>query len=549
MTEGECVVDLNVMRSHSGTSAGVTVAVWLAIGLTAVSAGCASPGRGPLTLIHYGKVHATIVVADNAAKQVMRAAETFQKIAKQMTGASVPIRKESAFDGSSIPVLVGMSEAARRYGVAVRQDPRLPDHYVIRSAAGYLALIGNDAHEFRASIYAVYDFFERLGCGWYGPDPLWRVIQKRKVLRVGRLNVDERPAFLHRRIWMHRMPSQELRDAWRQGGRSLRAYHNHKRLIPRQKHQKDHADWFGPKQLCLTHPEVIRRIAAQFAAQIDKLPPRVVRSFSLSANDCGGFCRCDRCAAVGNVSARMVCFANEIARELDKTHAGRFILTSLAYWFTHGPPRPMIQAHPAVCIMLVNEGNHAKPLEEPEPPQIARKGRCNTRELRAFHGWQKTGGLRAIYEWWIPVIGSKVWRDIPWYSGETALRNLRFWQQGGVRYVFYESQRERNGGFPLRWPLYYVGARGLWNPELTARQIMNEACRKLYGRAAEPMRNYYEALERAMYTPEIEARASAHLARAAPMADDEPARKRIRVETRLWQTARKALAHIRQDGK
>ncbi len=65
------------------------------------------------------------------------------------------------------------------------------------------------------------------------------------------------------------------------------------------------------------------------------------------------------------------------------------------------------------------------PMTFPERPEITGRDRCNTRELKAFDRWCKTGGLTGMYEWWIPGAHNKNSRRVPWCSGETALRNLR----------------------------------------------------------------------------------------------------------------------------
>ena len=92
----------------------------------------------------------------------------------------------------------------------------------------------------------------------------------------------------------------------------------------------------------------------------------------------------------------------------------------------HEPPNPMIKAHPSVKVMMVNEGNHSKPLDQPEDPQVARRtGRNNTREVTDMAGWKETGALAGVYEWWIPnIVGkgkNRPWRVAPWYLGNWKL--------------------------------------------------------------------------------------------------------------------------------
>jgi hypothetical protein len=88
-----------------------------------------------------------------------------------------------------------------------------------------------------------------------------------------------------------------------------------------------------------------------------------------------------------------------------------------------------------------------------------------------------------------PDCNNEVWKEVPWYSGETSMRNLRWWKRAGVRFVTYQTATRigpacRCKAFVLR------RRRGMWNPELTAEQIMREACTKLHGPASEPMRNF-----------------------------------------------------------
>ena len=356
-----------------------------------------------------------------------------------------------------------------------------------------------------------------------------------QTLAVEPFQSDERPAFRYRHIWMVKDPV--LQDAWRLGGWHVTSGHALERLVPAKVYAAAHPDYYGPghHQPCLTHPEVLAIVVKHCREELDRKPG--VLSFSLSANDNKVYCECARCQAVGNISARMLNFANNVARELAKTHPHRYLLTFLAYWLAHDTPAPMLKAEPGVCVMQVNEGNRLRSWERLEPKkfQTLERNDNNYREVTAFAGWRQTGAIMAIYEWWIPGCKQPEWQRVPWYSGETALQNLRYWKRNDVKYITYESGYERGDGFPIRWPLYYVGARGLWNPELTSKQIMSEACAKLYGPAAQPMLRFYETIEQAttevpptlrgfawhlpspasIYLPPIEARATAALDEAS----------------------------------
>ena len=520
-------------------------------------------------LAQEGKPRAVIIVADGANRNTTDAAAVLQKVVAQMTGAQLPVRLVSEYHKEAAPIFVGMSPPVRAAGIEVTQDADGEERYVISVDAERVVLAGNDGGRLRGSVFAVYDLLERLGCGWYGPDPVYHVVPRRTTLSVQPLRSDERAAFRYRHIWMVKDPV--LQDAWRLGGWHVKSGHAFDALVPAKQYAEEHPDYFGPghHQPCLTHPDVLAIVVKHCRDELDRRPG--VISFSLSANDNKVYCECARCQAVGNISTRMLNFANSVARELAKTHPNRYLLTFLAYWLAHDAPSPVLKAEPGVCVMQVNEGNHLRPWDRLEPKkfQTLENNNNNYREVTAFEGWRQTGATLAIYEWWIPGCQKPEWQSVPWYSGETALRNLRYWKRNDVKFITYESGYESGSGFPIRWPLYYVGARGLWNPGLTATQIMTEACTKLYGPAAQPMLRFYETIERAtedvpptirgyawrlpkpenIYLPPIEATATAALDEAASTKADADIQARIAQERAMWENARVVLAKARANKK
>ena len=536
----------------------------------------ASLAADQIVLVEDGQAKAVIVYRGGAAS----AATALRLGIEKMTGVSLELISEANFTNQGTAIIVGQTELARQAGIDIQQYYWAGDHYVIRtentSFAQHVYLVGNDDYQLTGTTYAAYDLLQRLGCGWYGPDqkPLWEVIPQRSTLALGPLNVDERPAFLMRRIWG--AWSGKLGYAWRLGGIEIPSGHSLEYLVPSNQYPQYYD---GHGQPCLACPEVVDIILKQFRDTLDTSQGRVV-PFSLSANDNPDFHNCPQCLAIGNESAQIIYFANSIARELSKTHPNRFILSFLAYWPTHDVPNPIIRTEPPVYVTMVGEGNHMQPLDNmPEPPQIAALPFNNTREVTDFTGWRQTGGLVGIYEWWVPgipcgwvpsITNATYWKQMPWYSGETALRNLRYWHKGGVRYVIYEAWANDGDAHPERWPLFYVGARGLWDPKVTSDQVMAEACQKLYGPASTHMLKFYQVIEQAawyagtqphlsgqawvlpspelIYTPQVVAQATEHLQAAAALAGslaDQNISQRIAEEQQMWQTASGLLDGLR----
>ena len=477
--------------------------------------------RESFLLTHDGQPHCSIVMAHDAPSKVIAAASDLQAVLHRMSGVQVPIQTdEKDCDGTLI--LVGRSRLTEELNVHIPTGYPKNEGFVLRTYPGSetcaprLVLAGNDEGTFQETAFAVTEFLERLGCGWYGLDELWHVVSKQPTIMVPPLDVHSEPAFLSRGVWR---VSGELRERWRLGGLPLSCGHALGRLFPPAEYFDEHPEFYplidgrrtaeGEWQPCTTNPDVIRLTVEKARNAFDNSDTAVM--FSLSNNDCGGFCECDDCLASGeNPGARMLTYANAVGRELRKTHLDKYV-TFLAYWYTLKAPNKLkkenetrinapnpspnteMKAEPNVIVMVVNEGCHAHALDDPTCPR-------NRDWCENFLKWKETGATMAIYEWYIPGCKVEAWRSIPWVSGEVAVRNLHWWKQHGVRFITYESQYEKGSGFPLRWPLYYVASLRMWDIEDTADALLTEACQKLYGAAAEHIRNYYRTLEEAMTT-------------------------------------------------
>ena len=133
-----------------------------------------------------------------------------------------------------------------------------------------------------------------------------------------------------------------------------------------------------------------------------------------------------------------------------------------------------------------------------------------------------------------------------------------FYNDQGPLDVFYED----DASYPLRFPLWYVYAKAMWDPDLTGSEILMDACNKLYGPVSDLMFAYYEALAdiaehntaqtiawhppapRELYTPERVERLDRlmQLVRQASQTTDGAVRKRLEVQMALWGKAKEVIA-------
>ena len=321
--------------------------------------------------------------------------------------------------------------------------------------------------------------------------------------------------------------------------------------MPRWGKRIDTKQNVGDAQICFSNPDVLARVVKLAREHFDKDPTQMM--FSVNPNDCGGFCECAECSKLGeNAAAKTLSFANAVVKELRKTRRDKHVAFD-AYWFTHAAP-PNTKAAPGVIVLAVNSTCKAHSLDAKTCPG-------KNPWMDNFQKWKNSGADVGIYEWYLPSLGG--WKHVPWIPGDASLRDLRYYRANGVKYLFYESySAEVLQDAPLRWPLAYVVARGMWNPDLTAEQILKPACQKLFGEAAASMLAFYmecaKDLEqcplhavnwglpnpRSVYTPEAIAKLDVYLAEASQKAENgQPeARQRIQDTVACWKEAKEAIS-------
>lgn len=507
---------------------------------------------GKLVLAAGGRPQAGIVIAAGAGAKIQRAARIFQQTVYRISGALLPVRDDSR-PWAGTQVCIGPSRANT---LTVPQGAELPDGYRIQVSAAKVMAAGNDAGTCTGTEFAVYDLLQQLGCGWFAPDPLYHVIPRVPAPGLAVQNRSETPAMAMRNIWNvfpKAYPSWRLhRETIVDCGHALAA------IVPPEQYFDGHPEYFAlvngqrvkDGQLCFANPDVQRIAIEKSNAIFDVQPAKL--AVSLSPNDTGGYCECAECRKLGETtSARLLAFANVVARGVARIHPGKMVCF-LAYWFTQGAPVG-VKADSNVIVMVVNEGCHAHALDD---------SRCarNAGWRKNFEQWAATGARMAIYEWYIPGCNAPVWQKLPWISTEVAYRNLRYWRAHSVRWITYESQPalEEPGttGYPRRWPLYYLAARGLWNPDADPHAVLKEACTRLYGPAGAAMFRGFSLLDAAMmqapvhsgiwglpqpervYTPAVRAGVRAALGEALAIAgksSDRDLWRRVYADVKAWQ--------------
>ncbi|MDD2361636.1 MAG: DUF4838 domain-containing protein [Oscillospiraceae bacterium] len=475
-----------------------------------------NPVYSDMVIVQDGHPYATIVVAQNPSSKVLKAAEDLQDMIKRISGATLPI-SDDRLTGVGNRILVG--ESRETIDMGFLQPHGYPDNerVILWRDGEKLVLMGNDDEVFTGTQFAVTMLLERLGCGWYGIDELWQVIPKKDNLCVGYLHIDHTPAFSSRRNWVLRT-NRELSLRWYLGGSEKEIEHAYWRLFPREIYFEQHPQWYclidGVRnpfiewwQMCYSNPEVVQQTIEKIDRFIIDNP--TYTQATLSANDgfFEGFCECEECRKMGTPGETMVRFVNQVAEGLEKSHPDKHLMIFI-YFPTYDPPRTKMPLHKNVMLMFCKESCMFHSVDT--GPDCGYHIRYQYEFGHTFYElpwlenakkWMDMTDCKnvSIWEWYCPAAALPVWKDIPWVQGDVATRNQRCFKELGAQYIYYDqgpvdAYNDTQSSYPLRWPLWYVVAKGMWDMHITASEIIMEACKKLFEEAADLMFSYYSCL-------------------------------------------------------
>ena len=333
-------------------------------------------------------------------------------------------------------------------------------------------------------------------------------------LAVGELDIEHTPQFRSRQNNVYNS-NDVLARRWYLGGDQTHIGHGITALIPRKDYAAAHPEWFalvdGKRdpmsvewwQYDYTNPELAAETAKKVLEKWDADPQ--MTNYSLAANDGWeeGWCECETCAAVGNATDQILTFANRVAEIVSEKIPGQ----------DDFDPELSQQFLPAGKGEGASEcGSDVLPGDQHDDTAGSRGRRSSAKNAITHNTYTQSwlGNFQefiqkpelqhvSIWEWYCIAAERPLWKDVPWVQGSVATRNHALWKQNGAEYVFYDQgpaswHRETDESYPLRWPLWFVAAKGMWDGSLTGEQILYDSCRKLYGTAADEMYWYYKAL-------------------------------------------------------
>ena len=181
-----------------------------------------NPGDADFLIAENGTAKVTIVIPESPSDKVRAAAEDLQSVLNKMTGAVVKIGFDSVERRDGNYILVGPTKQTKELGIEQPTGYPNAEKVIVKRVKNYLVLIGNDDAVYQGTENAVTMLLEKLGCGWFGTDPLWEEIPSYPTLAVGELDIEHTPRFRSRNTRVY-SSYLALGSRWYLGGDQMMA--------------------------------------------------------------------------------------------------------------------------------------------------------------------------------------------------------------------------------------------------------------------------------------------------------------------------------------
>lgn len=389
-------------------------------------------------------------------------------------------------------------------------------------ATGDRLLIAGETPEATAS--AIYTFLSQIGCDWVMPGKIGEIIPSQRTLEVPEMDLSEIPSFYGRNLWYRGGKDlntpRDIADftLWRArqrmdppgGTPDLGAGHVWDTLIKRHpaafaqdatmlalvRNQDGQLVRSGP-QIESTHPRIVdlfvKDIEDRFAknqwpkdkAAAFGIGPADGLDFSLSSESAlAGSGRIDPLTGSPDITDLCVLLGNQILERLEKDYPN----VSLGYYAysVHGDFPMRHQPHPRLNQIFapVSFSRYHSPLatnSKTWPYYVGVVDQWSELAKRQGNQLSYRGYNWNLAENMAPYTKLRIFgKEIPWYR-----------EKG-----FIAVNIEATKAWAVNGPADYLLARLMWNADQDWRRVLNEYCRKSFGKGAPEMEAYFLDLAR-----------------------------------------------------
>jgi hypothetical protein len=461
--------------------------------------------------IENGKSDYVIVLSESASPSERYAADELRKTVEKMSGCTLPIVL-AAKAPLTKRIFIGQSFLTDQLIDDVDEKALEDEEFFIRTIGGDLFIIGGQK---RGTMYGVFTFLEKyFDCRWYTADVV--KIPKKKTLFVYAINDQQKPAFEYRmtffteafdRTWAtHNKINGYGADLPSNVGGKVKYAKGHLghtfyALVPPEKYFKTHPEYFslvnGKRasergQICLTNPDVLKVAIKEIEEWIKQDPDANI--VSITQNDWEGWCECENCKALDEKekshSGTVVAFVNAIAEAFADKYPDK-LFDTFAYTYTQKPPKNLtVRDNVIIRLCHMQPSCDAHALTECER---------NADYVDHLRGWSEKGGK--MYVWHYVTDFSHYLLPFPNFNA--IRKDIPFYYKEGVDGLFCQGATPENGGAENAELRSYVLAKMLWDPSVNVVEIINDFLQGVYGKAAGPIRDYFNMMHKITEKPGI----------------------------------------------
>lgn len=268
--------------------------------------------------------------------------------------------------------------------------------------------------------------------------------------------------------------------------------HTFDQFLPGEKYFAAHPEWYaqhdgkreaGPyNQVCLTNKEMRQELVKIVRQQLRQNP--TYHFISVSQNDNQRYCQCDECNAFvqahGNQTDLLLDCVNEVADAIAEEFPSVYVDT-LAYNYTRQPPKSISPRKNVAIRYCTIEAHSFFPLDSEQ----------NQALFQEMNAWRTIANKMLIWNYLTDF--SKYYLPHPnWHVIE---QDTRFFRECRAINIFQQGSHNCSGRIADLADLrVYLTSRLLWNPDLNAKDLIQEFCDLHYGPAAPYVRLYLDTV-------------------------------------------------------
>ncbi len=420
-----------------------------------------------------------VVHAANAAKPVKISAANLARVLSVMTNFELKAGAGTGDESNSI--IVGTAQDFPALSGRLPQKITTFDdteQYRLKSSGGNLAVIGSEPLGVSC---AVWGLLNKLGYRHFFPNPHWEIIPQLKNLSVD-IDIYEHPSYNFRRIWAYEnVEYPQWAEHNRMGGVPINSSHVYQTIYAQNKaffeSNPDCMAFYdgkrrnpGGMKFCPSNPAMKAFIQTYAREHIAKRPAEWV--MSMEPSDGGGWCQCENCKKLGNISDQAVTLANFAAEAIQGGDIVRYV-GLLGYNQHCGAPQKTKINDKIIIVAVAGFLTNGKSVED------------------NIRSWQAAGAssLFGVYEYsciiqWDYELFTARFGNLKYIKDKIAE-----YHQIGVRFFDAESGG-RSGAIGLG---SYLAACYLWDVGNTAKEqaLIDDFLSRSFGKAAETMREYF----------------------------------------------------------